>query len=132
MNTSSSAPCQDERLGPGLYPAGGVVHVKIQTGILVQFFGFEIWTNPFLGGKTGAIFWRLRKATATGAICHPRLQCNFQNCYCVAVERERLQHGYTSTRRDGKICRQNIIITVFIISATFQKMLHCQRETCYI
>ena len=74
--------------------------------MLVQFFGFEIWANPFFGGmsETGAIFLRLRKATATGAIFHLRLQCNFQNCYCVAVARESLQHGYTSTRCDGKIC----------------------------
>ena len=43
MNTSSSAPFQEERLGLGLYPprgggGGGVVHVKIQTGMHVQFF----------------------------------------------------------------------------------------------
>ena len=47
MNTPSSAPFQEERFGLGLYPPGGgggegVVHVKIQTGMLVQFFGFEI------------------------------------------------------------------------------------------
>ena len=40
MNTSSSAPFQEERLGLGLYPRG--VHVKIQMGMLVQIFGFEI------------------------------------------------------------------------------------------
>ena len=51
MNTSSSAPFQEERLVCAFTPwegGGGVVHVKIQTGMLVQFFGFEIWANPFL------------------------------------------------------------------------------------
>ena len=66
--------------------------------MLVQFFGFEIRANLFLGemSETGAIFLRLRKATGTGVIFHPRLQCNFQNCYCVAVARESLQHQYTA------------------------------------
>ena len=40
MNTSSSAPFQEERQGLGLYPGG--VHVKIQMGMLVQLFRFEI------------------------------------------------------------------------------------------
>ena len=50
MNTSSSAPFQEERLGLGLYTGG--VHVKIQMGMLIKFFRFEIWANPifFLGG----------------------------------------------------------------------------------
>ena len=73
--------------------------------MLVQFFGFEIWANPFLGDVGNwCYFLRLHKATATGAIFHMQLQCNFQNCYCVAVARESLQHGYTSTQCDGKIC----------------------------
>ena len=44
VNTSSSASFQEER------------HVKIEKGMLVQFFGFEIWANPFLreGGGVGA------------------------------------------------------------------------------
>ena len=79
--------------------------------MLVQFFGFEN-LGKFPGGQilfggmseSGAIFLRLCKATATGAIFHPQLQCNFQNCYCVAIARESLQHGYTSTWCDGKIC----------------------------
>ena len=64
MNTSSSAPFQEERLG--LYPGG--VHVKIQMGMLVQIFRFEIWANPivFQGSvENWRYFFRLRKATAT-------------------------------------------------------------------
>ena len=59
VNTSSSAPFQEERLD--LYTGEGGVHVKIQMGMLIKFFRFEIWANPvfFLGAlvsKTGAIF----------------------------------------------------------------------------
>ena len=60
VNTSSSAPFQEERLDQGLYPEKeGGVHVKIQKGMLVQVFGFEICASLFLGGggaKTGSIF----------------------------------------------------------------------------
>ena len=51
MNTSSSAPFQEERQGLGLYPGG--VHVKIQMLMLVQLFRFEIYANPvfFSGGR---------------------------------------------------------------------------------
>ena len=44
------------KVGPRPLPSrgggggGGVVHVKIQTGMLVQFLGFEFWVNPILGG----------------------------------------------------------------------------------
>ena len=56
-----------------------VVHVKIQTGILVQFLGLKSGQILFFGGgggmsETGAIFLRSCKATATGTIFHPRLQ----------------------------------------------------------
>ena len=59
MNTSSRASFQEERLGLGLYTRE-CVHVKIQMGMLIKFFRFEIWANPvfFSGGlvsKTGAI-----------------------------------------------------------------------------
>ena len=57
MNTSSSAPFQEERLGLGLYPGG--VHVNIQMGMLVKFLRFEIWANPvFSGGGVGVENWR--------------------------------------------------------------------------
>ena len=98
MNTSSSAPFQEERLGLGFYPRG-VVHVKVQTGMLVQFFFVETWANPiffFWGGggwlsDTCAIFFL---DVTTGAIFHPRLQCNFQKLLRCHRE-ENLQHGYT-------------------------------------
>ena len=41
MNTSSSAPFQEERLGLG---------VRIQMGMLIKCFRFEIWANPVWGG----------------------------------------------------------------------------------
>ena len=62
MNTSS---CTFPRgkAGPRPLTPGGV-HLKIQTGMLVQVFGFEIWANPFFWGgggremsKTGDIFF---------------------------------------------------------------------------
>ena len=74
VNTSSSVPFQEKRLGLGLYPREeGAVHVKIQKGMLVQFCVFEIWANLFFllggGGGGGVENWlyvlRLRKATAT-------------------------------------------------------------------
>ena len=40
MNTSLSAPFQEEELGLGFYP--GDVHVTIQMGMFVQLLGFEI------------------------------------------------------------------------------------------
>ena len=45
-----------------------------------NFVGFEIWANPvfFWGCQKLALFFRLHKATATVALFHPRLQCNFQ------------------------------------------------------
>ena len=59
MNTSSSAPFQEESLG--LYTrggGGGGVHVKIQMGMLVKFFRFEIWANPVFFWGVGAENWR--------------------------------------------------------------------------
>ena len=56
----------------------------------------------------------LRKATATGAIFHLRLQCNFQNCYRRCRREGKFEtrlHQYTC---DGKICLQNIIRRIFI------------------
>ena len=67
MNTSSSAPFQEERLGLGIYPGG--VHVKIQVGMFVQYFGFEIRAQScFFSGGGWRYLFRLRKATATGAL----------------------------------------------------------------
>ena len=35
---------------------GGGAHVKILTGMLVLFFGFEIWPNPIFLAWVGKIF----------------------------------------------------------------------------
>ena len=44
---------------------GGGAHVKILTGMLVLFFGFEIWPNPiFRGGKFYSYFSGFRKISA--------------------------------------------------------------------
>ena len=63
-------------------PLPGVVHVKIQMGMARPiFFGFEIWADPiyFWGCRKLALFYLgYIKATATVALFHPRLQCNFQ------------------------------------------------------
>ena len=47
------------KAGPRPLPEGegGVVHVKVQTGMLFQFFWVEIWANPFLGGGGGLGNW---------------------------------------------------------------------------
>ena len=64
MNTSSSAPFREERLG--LYTGGGGVHVKIQMGMLIKFSGLKFGQILFsflrgLVSKTGAVFG-LRKS----------------------------------------------------------------------
>ena len=49
----------------------------------------------FLGGlENWRYFFRLRKASATGALFHPRLKCNFQKLLRCHRE-ENFQHGYT-------------------------------------
>ena len=49
-------------MGP-LSPGGA--HVKILTGMLVLFFGFEIWPNPiFLGWQFFSYFSGFRKISA--------------------------------------------------------------------
>ena len=54
MNTSLSAPFQEERLGLGLYQGGGGgVNVKIQMKMLAHIFGFEIWADPVFSGGGG-------------------------------------------------------------------------------
>ena len=62
MNTSSSAPFQDERLGLGLglYPGGGV-HVKIPMGMLIKCFRFEFFLGEGVGVENWRYFW-LRKS----------------------------------------------------------------------
>ena len=83
--------------------------------------------------ETGAIFF----------LCYVklRLQEQFFTCDCnvifktvigVAVARESLKHGYTSTRAMGKFAYKILLEEFLFFSATFQKVLHCQRETCYI
>ena len=77
MNTSSSAPFQEERLGLGLYTGG--VHVKIQMGMLIKFFRFEIWANPvvvfFLGGwcRKLALFLGYVKASSSAPFQEEKL-----------------------------------------------------------
>ena len=70
------------------------------------------------------------KATATQAIFHWRLQCNFQKSLnCHGEEKIATQlHGVLARFADSNIAR---ILRVFSFSIIFQKMLHCQRKTCY-
>ena len=57
VNTSSSAPFK--RKGWAFTPGGGGVHVKIQMGMLIKLFWFEIWANPvFFSGGVGVENWR--------------------------------------------------------------------------
>ena len=74
MNTSSSAPFQEERLGVGLYT---FVHVKIQLGMLIKFFRFEIWANPvfFWGGwcRKLALFLGYIKASSSAPFQEEKL-----------------------------------------------------------
>ena len=86
------------------------------------------------------LFLRLRKTMATVlSNFHPRLQSNFQKLLRFHRE-ENLQHGlhqYTVrwqnllTDKLQEYYSRDIITRVFNISATLQKMLHCQRKTCY-
>ena len=73
MNTSSSAPFQEERLG--LYPEG--VHVKIQMRMLVKFSRFEIWANPIFFQRGGcrklALFFGYVKASSSAPFQEERL-----------------------------------------------------------
>ena len=100
-----SAPFQGERLGLAR-PLPGGVHVKIQTGmahpvLLDLKFGQILF---FSGGvQKLALFFRLHKATATVALFHPQLQCNFQKLLR-CNHKYNLQPGYTSARCEGKIC----------------------------
>ena len=76
MNTSSSAPFQEERLDLGIYPGGVHVKIQIRDGSS-NFFGFGIWANPVFfweDVENWRYFFRLHKATATVAPFHPRLQ----------------------------------------------------------
>ena len=77
-----SAPFQGERLGLAR-PLPGGIHVKIQTGMAHPvLLGLKFGQILFFWGGGGFenwhYFFRLHKATATVALFHPRLQCNFQ------------------------------------------------------
>ena len=71
----------------------------------------------------------LRKATATQAIFTRDCSAAFRN-YCVAIARKIATqlHSAMAKFAERYIAR---IFRVINISATFQKMLHCQRKTCY-
>ena len=83
---------------------GGVggLHVKFQMGMLVHFFGFEIWADPvFFSGRWGCVenwryFLKLRKATVTGALFTGDCNVIFRN-YCIAIARKSATrlHQYT-------------------------------------
>ena len=90
MNTSLSAPFQEEKLGLGLYLGGGGVHVKIKMRMLVHIFGFEIWADPvsFLGvSKTGATFLGYVKLLPQEHFYTRDCNVIFRN-YCVAIARK--------------------------------------------
>ena len=76
-----SAPFQAERLGLAR-PLPGGVHSKIQTGMARPvLLGLKFGQILFFSGggfENWRYFFRLHKATATVALFHPRLQCNFQ------------------------------------------------------
>ena len=69
-------------------PLPGGVHVKIQMGMLIQFFRFEIWANPVV------FFWGVSK-TGTSFLGYVKLRLHehFFTCdsnvicfnYCVAI-----------------------------------------------
>ena len=73
--------CTFSRGKAGPRPLSGGVHVKIQMGtarpILLGLKFGEI-VCFFWGCRKLALFFLLHKATATAALFHPRLQCNFQ------------------------------------------------------
>ena len=106
MNTSLKCTFSIGKAGPRPLPGRGL-HIKIQMRLLVHILGLKSGqiVFSFSGGgvENWRYFFRLRKATATGALFHPRLECNFQKllrCHC----EEDLQPGYTSTRCEGKSC----------------------------
>ena len=73
-----SAPFQGERLGLAR-PLPGGVHVKIQTGMAHPvLLGLKFGQILFFSGGRFRKLALLHKATATVALFHPRLQCNFQ------------------------------------------------------
>ena len=82
--------CTFSRRKAGPRPLPGDVHVKIQMGmarpiLLGLKFGqilFFFWGG---GYRKLALFFRLHKATATVALFHPRLQCNFQKLFAHAT-----------------------------------------------
>ena len=111
---------------------GGGVHLKMQKGAR-PIFGFEIWVRRGVDVKNW--LWVLRLQATVLSSFHPHCNVIFRKLLRFHFE-ENLQHCYTSTRCDGKICRQinchNIIPGIlFNIFVTLQKMLHCQRKTCY-
>ena len=93
------------KVGPRPLPRG--CNVTILMGMLVQW----VWNLGksccfFLGEcRKLALFFRLHKATATGALFQTRLQCNLQKLLRCHRD-ENLQYCYNSTRCDGKICWQ--------------------------
>ena len=93
MNTSLNAAFHKERLGLGLYLGAGGVHIKIQMGMLVQFFlglkfgqilfflgGIENW-HYFLGHVKLWPHWHRSTFSPATAIVI------FSN-YCVAIARK--------------------------------------------
>ena len=112
MNTSLSAPFQEERLGLGLYPRRGVTCKNSNEDARPYFWVWNLGRSWFFlegGCRKLALLFRLRKATARSyghrSTFHPRLQCNYQKLLRCHRE-ENLQPGYTSTPCEGKICWQ--------------------------
>ena len=68
------------------YAFTGGLHVKIQMGMLVHFFEFEIWADPvFSGGVKNWRYFSRLQATATGALQFTSNSNVIFRNYCVAM-----------------------------------------------